>query len=167
MASAVSTALPGFLGALGERPQADQQTVRAELLRRIFGSDDPARPFQVWAVRDPSTGSDFTAKGSFAGWGDPGDGVVLTGAWVDDPRYGRQFAAEALVPDLPEPGSVACRAAWMARQKGIGRVTARQAAQAVGDGGIDALAGDPEALGAATWRGSASSCPTGWPRLWG
>lgn len=39
------------------------------------------------SVRDPSTGSDFAAKGSsFAGWGDPGDSVVITGAWEDDPR---------------------------------------------------------------------------------
>ena len=126
--------------------------LRAELLRCTFSSNDPERPFAVWALRSADAaalGGDFTAKGDFAAWGEPGDVVRLSGRWVDDPRYGLQFAAEALVPDLPEPGSVAGLAAWLERCKGIGRATAALVAAAVGEGGIDAFADDAAALGRA------------------
>ena len=142
---------PALFGAppvsLGSGPAVP--TVRGELVRCIFASEDTERPFAVWAVRDVLTGAEFTAKGDFAAWGDVGDAVVLKGEWVQDLRYGPQLAVSSLLPDLPEPGSEAGLAAWLARQPRLGPVSARQAAAAVGAGGIEALADDPEALGRA------------------
>lgn len=127
-------------------PTAPAEEIRAELVREVFASADPERPFAVWAARDAELGGEFTARGDFASWGWPGDAVRLRGRWVDDPRHGRQFAAEAVLPDVPEGAGAAGLARWLARQRGIGEVTARQATEAVGEGGIEALAGDPDAL---------------------
>ena len=120
--------------------------LRAELVREIFASPDPDRPFAVWAVIDMDDGASCTAKGEFAAWGEPGDVVRLQGEWADDPRYGRQFQAQCLLPDVPEGAGEEGLARWLERQPGIGHVTARQVSAAVGDGGIEALAGDQEAL---------------------
>ena len=87
-----------------------------------------------------------TAKGEFAAWGEAGDVVRLHGEWVEDPRYGRQFHAEGLLPDVPEDAGAEGLARWLERQSGIGHVTARQVAAAIGDGGIEAVAGDQDAL---------------------
>ncbi len=123
---------------------------RAELVREVFACSDPARPFAVWAVIDVDGGAACTAKGEFSAWGEPGDVVRLHGEWGDDPRYGRQFAAHGLLPDVPGGAGEEGLARWLERQPGLGRGTARQAAGAVGEGGIEDLAGtDQAALGRA------------------
>ncbi len=124
--------------------------LRVELVREIFASEDRERPFAVWAVLDVDRGVACTAKGEFADWGVAGDLVRLSGEWVDDPRYGRQFQAQGLLPDVPEGAGEEGLARWLERQPRIGRVTARRAAAAVGEGGIEAFAAnDLMALGRA------------------
>jgi exodeoxyribonuclease V alpha subunit len=141
---------------MGSQPAADSKaqqedagqpfTVRAELVREVFASPDGQRPFAVWTAVDVERGSTFTARGDFLDWGEPGDVVRLYGRWTEDPRYGRQFQAESLLPDIPQEAGVQGLGRWLERQPGLGEATAAAAARAVGDGGLEALAGEPEAL---------------------
>lgn len=120
--------------------------IRVELVHERFSSPDPSRPFAVWTVTDVDHGASCAAKGEFAEWGAAGDVVRLQGQWVEDPKYGPQFNACGLLPDVPEGAGEEGLARWLERQPSIGPVTARLAAAAVGDGGIEALAADGAAL---------------------
>jgi len=64
-----------------------------------------------------------------------GDRVTLVGAWVDDPKYGRQFDAERLSYELPDtPEGLARYLATGAAFKGIGPKMAERLVAEAGDG---------------------------------
>ncbi|MBE2268701.1 MAG: ATP-dependent RecD-like DNA helicase [Anaerolinea sp.] len=75
-----------------------------------------------------------------------GETVRFSGAWVTDPRYGKQFKAETMTPVAPttESGIVAYLASGIV--KGIGEKTARKIVAYFGTDTLDILDREPSRL---------------------
>jgi exodeoxyribonuclease V alpha subunit len=77
-------------------PSAPGESLEGTLARVIFEHAD--RPWRV--VRMDTALGEVTAVGNLSGLA-PGEPVRLTGRWVDNPKFGRQFQADSFVPVRP------------------------------------------------------------------
>lgn len=137
--------MAGSRSAAVGRPPRGQPVERAvELVRVIFGKEDEdGTGFAVWLVR-PEEGDEFRAAAELPpdAWGEPGEQVTLVGHWTSHPTHGRQFAVDSVRPCLVDEGAGLVR--WLARQKGIGQVTAALVARHLGPRALVRLAQDPD-----------------------
>jgi exodeoxyribonuclease V alpha subunit len=76
----------------------------------------------------------------------PGESLELTGAWVDDQRYGRQFRAETVTPVQPNSLDGIRRYLASGIVQGIGEATADKIVKHFGRDTLDVLNREPAKL---------------------
>ena len=94
---------------------------------------------------DAEDGSEVTVKGML-GAVERGEQVRVTGRWVVDPRYGRQFLVDSFLPITPSTSAGLERLLSSARMSGIGPVFAKRLVSHFGEELIDVLDNHPRRL---------------------
>ncbi len=125
------------------RPARDESTLQGVLDKVVFANEENA-----WSVvrlvvsgrRDP-----VTAVGNLLGT-QPGETLRLTGTWVQDPKYGRQFKVASY--QTVAPGTVAGMEKYLGSGliRGIGKALAGRLVQAFGLETLDVIENQPERL---------------------
>ncbi|MCA9547827.1 MAG: ATP-dependent RecD-like DNA helicase, partial [Myxococcales bacterium] len=118
------------------------ETLDGALERFTYVNDDGS--FAVAAVR-LDDGQRLSAVGPLGGL-EPGDRVRLVGAWQDNPRFGRQFKAEAGWPLLPESAEGIERYLAGGRVHGVGPELAKRLVATFGADTLTVVANTPERL---------------------
>jgi exodeoxyribonuclease V alpha subunit len=130
--------------AKAEPGDRDSVTIEGTVERFIFQSVD--RDFAIALVAATDGLERWVTKGSL--WGiSVGECVALTGRYVEDPRYGRQFAIEAARPVLPSSAVGIERYLSSTGIKGIGLKLAERIVAAFGDQALKVICEHPERLG--------------------
>ncbi len=75
-----------------------------------------------------------------------GDGVILWGNWVHNPKYGRQFKVEQYERDMPADAAAILRYLSSRTVKGVGPKLAARIVEAFGDETLDVMENHPEWL---------------------
>ncbi len=120
----------------------DATHITGTLDRIIFKNDDTG--FCVCAVRVSNTDT-ITVRGSLAHL-HPGEYITITGAWVDHPKFGRQFDAQGCT--VQAPTSLGGLQKYLASGliKGIGPVYAENLIKKFGTTVLDVIEKNPEKL---------------------
>jgi len=90
-------------------------------------------------------GDEITIKGVLPGVGS-GERVRLQGRWIEDARYGRQFAVDSFLPVMPQTAAGLERYLSGGRVQGIGAVVARRIVEHFGEATLEVLDNQPERL---------------------
>ena len=90
-------------------------------------------------------GDETTIKGVLPGV-ESGERLRLQGRWVEDSRYGRQFAVESFLPVMPQTALGLERYLSGGRVQGIGAVVARRIVEHFGEATLEVLDNQPERL---------------------
>jgi exodeoxyribonuclease V alpha subunit len=112
-----------------------------EVIGVRFRSDDSN--FAVLRVQEPASGEVFAVVGPVSHL-DVGDRAEISGEWVDDNRFGRQLRAQGAVP--VDPSDREGQVAYLTTLPHIGPVRAESLVEAHGEGVLQAIAADPEAV---------------------
>ena len=125
------------------RDENDLETLEAHVERVVFQSEDSG-----WAVVRirREKGPLSTAVGRLFGV-QPGERLRLTGAWQEDPKYGRQFRAESYLSLLPETVEGLRRYLGSGLVPGIGPVMAGRLVERFGLETLDVIENHPDRLG--------------------
>ena len=125
------------------RPARDESTLEGVLERVVFANEENA-----WSVvrltvsghRDP-----VTAVGNLLGV-QPGENLRLTGTWVQDPKYGRQFKVGSYQTVAPATRTGIEKYLSSGLIRGIGKGLAGRLVQAFGLETLDVIENRPERL---------------------
>mgnify|MGYP002372433836 FL=1 len=119
------------------------QLVTGTVERIVF--QNPSNGWSVLRVRPADSTEQLTVVGT-APTAHEGATLRATGAWRDDPSWGRQFVAQAI--DLVAPTDLASVEAFLASGvvKGLGKRLARRMAAKFGTGVLDVIDTEPERL---------------------
>lgn len=90
-------------------------------------------------------GDEVTIKGVLPGVGS-GERLRLQGRWVDDARFGRQFAVDSFLPLMPQTAAGLESYLSGGRVQGIGAVVARRIVEHFGEATLEVLDNQPERL---------------------
>jgi exodeoxyribonuclease V alpha subunit len=127
-----------------ERAAADRPEVLEGTLERVVYANEE----NAWSVvrlavagaREP-----VTAVGNLLGV-QPGESLRLTGAWIDDPRHGRQFRVASYATVVPATVKGIERYLGSGLIRGIGRVMAARLVAAFGLETLDVVENQPRRL---------------------
>lgn len=125
-------------------PQPESaQLVTGTVERIVF--QNPSNGWSVLRVRPPDSAEQLTVVGN-APTAHEGATMRATGAWRDDPSWGRQFVAQAI--DLVAPTDLASVEAFLASGvvKGLGKRLARRMVAKFGTSVLDVIDTEPERL---------------------
>src|SRR3954464_1182113 len=118
-------------------------TVEGVLERIVFSNEENARTVARLTVpgqRDP-----VTAVGNLLGV-QPGENLRLTGAWIQDPKYGKQFKIASYATVTPATASGIEKYLGSGLIRGIGKVMASRLVATFGMETLDVIENRPDRL---------------------
>lgn len=128
---------------LDSRPARDESTLEGVLERVVFANEENA--WSVVRLTVPGQRDPVTAVGNLLGV-QPGENLRLTGAWVQDPKYGRQFKVGSYQTVAPATLSGIEKYLSSGLIRGIGKGLAGRLVQAFGMETLDVIESRPERL---------------------
>lgn len=121
----------------------ETSTLEGTLERIVFSSDDGA--WSVVRLDVAGQRGPVTAVGNLQG-ASPGETLRLTGAWVDDPKFGRQFRAESYLAIQPSTREGIERFLGSGLIPGLGPEMAARIVEKFGIDTLDVIDRHPERL---------------------
>jgi exodeoxyribonuclease V alpha subunit len=118
-------------------------TLQGVLERVVFTNEENA--WSVVRLTVPGHRDTVTAVGNLLGI-QPGENLRLTGRWVNDPKWGRQFRVESYETVLPATVAGIEKYLGSGLIRGIGKVMASRLVAAFGLETLDVIEGQPERL---------------------
>ena len=125
-----------------EPDKASTRTLEATVERVVFENRESG--WAVLRVR-PAGGGLVTVVGRLPGV-TPGERLRLTGKWIHDRKYGRQFRVDSFLPLVPKTLAGIRRYLASGVFPGIGKEMARRMVERFGDRTLEVLDDDPERL---------------------
>jgi exodeoxyribonuclease V alpha subunit len=128
---------------LESRPPSDSVTLEGVLERIVFSNEENA--WSVVRVTVRGQRDLVTAVGNLLGV-QPGENLRLTGTWINDPKYGRQFRVATYATVVP--GTLAGIEKYLGSGliRGIGKVMASRLVKAFGMETLDVIENRPHRL---------------------
>jgi exodeoxyribonuclease V alpha subunit len=123
-------------------PQASS-TIEGALERVVFSNEENA--WSVVKITVPGHRDAVTAVGNLLGV-QPGENLRLTGAWINDPKYGRQFRVASYQTVLPATATGIEKYLGSGLIRGIGKVMASRLVASFGMETLDVIENRPERL---------------------
>ena len=123
-------------------PQA-YSTIEGVLERVVFSNEENA--WSVVRITVPGQRDAVTAVGNLLGV-QPGENLRLTGAWINDPKYGRQFRVSSYQTVLPATLTGIEKYLGSGLIRGIGKVMASRLVACFGTETLDVIENRPERL---------------------
>ncbi len=126
-------------------PRAAEPTATLEgvLERVVFANEENA--WSVVRITVPTKRDQVTAVGNLLGV-QPGESLRLSGEWIDDPKYGRQFKVSSYKTVAPSTVAGIEKYLGSGLIQGIGKVMASRMVQAFGKETLDVIEHQPERL---------------------
>ncbi len=120
---------------------SERETLTVTVRRVLFASEDGS--FTILDALDEDSGDDVAVVGPVSHL-QPGDRAEVNGSWEEHARYGHQLRAADAMPLDPtdRPGQIA----YLTSLRQIGEVRAATLLGIHGDGVLEAIAADPEAV---------------------
>ena len=118
-------------------------TFQGILERVVFSNEENA--WSVVRLTVPGHRDTVTAVGNLLGI-QPGENLRLTGTWINDPKWGRQFRVESYQTVLPATAAGIEKYLGSGLIRGIGKVMASRLVAAFGLETLDVIEGRPERL---------------------
>jgi exodeoxyribonuclease V alpha subunit len=128
---------------LDSRPARDESTLEGVLERVVFANEENA--WSVVRLTVPGRRDPITAVGNLLG-AQPGENLRLTGAWVQDPKYGRQFRVSSHQTVAPATRTGIEKYLSSGLIRGIGKGLAGRLVEAFGLETLDVIEHQPERL---------------------
>ena len=122
---------------------SSRTTLEAEALRVVYSS--PEHGWTVLRFLDPRGRKKFTAVGHLAGV-QPGEILRMTGEWIEDRKYGRQFHVDSFLAIQPTTRLGITRFLGSGLMPGIGPVMAERLVDHFGAETLDVIENQPERL---------------------
>ncbi len=124
-------------------PPGSDTTLEGVLDKVVFANEESA--WSVVRLAVPGRQDAVTAVGNLLGV-QPGESLRLSGAWIDDPKYGRQFKVASY--STVAPATVAGIRKYLSSGliRGIGKVMAARLVDAFGKETLDVIENQPERL---------------------
>jgi exodeoxyribonuclease V alpha subunit len=120
---------------------ASSYTGTVEVIGVIYRAEDDG--YAVLEVRETESGEGFALVGPVAHLGE-GDQAEVSGEWQTHSRYGRQLRAQGALP--LDPADREGRVAYLTTLRHIGRKRAEKLVDEHGEGVLQAIAANPEAV---------------------
>ncbi|HKH47097.1 MAG TPA: ATP-dependent RecD-like DNA helicase [Thermoanaerobaculia bacterium] len=124
-------------------PARDEGTLEGVLERVVFANEENA--WSVVRLVVPGRRDPVTAVGNLLGV-QPGENLRLTGAWVQDPKYGRQFKVSSYATVAPATRTGIEKYLSSGLIRGIGKGLAGRLVEAFGLETLDVIENRPERL---------------------
>lgn len=128
---------------LDTRPPQTSSTIEGVLERVVFANEENA--WSVVRITVPGQRDVVTAVGNLLGV-QPGENLRLTGAWINDPKYGRQFRVSSYQTVLPATLAGIEKYLGSGLIRGIGKVMASRLVASFGPETLDVIENRPERL---------------------
>ncbi len=125
------------------RPARDEGTLEGVLERVVFANEENA--WSVVRLAVPGRRDPVTAVGNLLGV-QPGENLRLTGAWIQDPKYGRQFKVSSYQTVAPATRTGIEKYLSSGLIRGIGKGLAGRLVQAFGLETLEVIENQPERL---------------------
>lgn len=125
------------------RPARDEGTLEGVLERVVFANEENA--WSVVRLTVPGQRDPVTAVGNLLGV-QVGENLRLTGAWIQDPKYGRQFKVSSYQTVAPATRTGIEKYLGSGLIRGIGKRLAGRLVQAFGLETLDVIENRPERL---------------------
>jgi exodeoxyribonuclease V alpha subunit len=125
------------------RPAHDEGTLEGVLERVVFANEENA--WSVVRLTVPGRRDPVTAVGNLLGV-QPGENLRLSGAWVQDPKYGRQFKVSSYQTVAPATRTGIEKYLSSGLIRGIGKGLAGRLVEAFGLETLDVIESRPERL---------------------
>jgi exodeoxyribonuclease V alpha subunit len=126
-----------------ESPNRDATSLEGVLERVVFSNEENA--WSVVRVQVAGYRDLVTAVGNLLGV-QPGENLRLTGGWITDPKYGRQFRVSSYATVTPATVNGIEKYLGSGLIRGIGKVMAARMAAAFGLATLDVIENHPERL---------------------
>lgn len=126
-------------------PRAAEPTATLEgvLERVVFANEENA--WSVVRIAVPASRDQVTAVGNLLGV-QPGESLRLSGEWIEDPKYGRQFKVSSYKTVAPSTVAGIEKYLGSGLIQGIGKVMASRMVKAFGKETLDVIEHQPERL---------------------
>ncbi|HSK74929.1 MAG TPA: ATP-dependent RecD-like DNA helicase [Thermoanaerobaculia bacterium] len=128
---------------LDTRPPQTSSTIEGVLERVVFSNEENA--WSVVRITVPGQRDAVTAVGNLLGV-QPGENLRLSGAWINDPKYGRQFRVASYQTVLPATLTGIEKYLGSGLIRGIGKVMASRLVASFGAETLDVIENRPERL---------------------
>lgn len=125
------------------RPARDEGTLEGVLERVVFSNEENA--WSVVRLAVPGQRDAVTAVGNLLGV-QPGENLRLTGSWIQDPKYGRQFRVSSYATVAPATVAGIEKYLGSGLIRGIGKGLAGRLVQSFGLETLDVIESQPERL---------------------
>jgi exodeoxyribonuclease V alpha subunit len=125
------------------KPAASTTTLEGVLERIVFSNEENA--WTVARLTVPGQRDQVTAVGNLLGV-QPGENLRLTGAWINDPKYGKQFRVSSYATVVPATVNGIEKYLGSGLIRGIGKVMASRLVAAFGLETLDVIDHQPERL---------------------
>jgi len=125
------------------RPARDDETLEGVLEKVVFANEENA--WSVVRLTVPGQRDPVTAVGNLLG-AQPGENLRLTGEWVRDPKYGRQFKVASYRTVAPATRAGIEKYLSSGLIRGIGKGLAGRLVQSFGMETLDVIENQPERL---------------------
>jgi exodeoxyribonuclease V alpha subunit len=125
------------------RPARDEGTLEGVLERVVFANEENA--WSVVRLTVPGQRDPVTAVGNLLGV-QPGESLRLSGAWVQDPKYGKQFKVSSYATVAPATSAGIEKYLGSGLIRGIGKGLAGRLVQSFGLETLDVIENQPERL---------------------
>ena len=125
------------------RPARDEGTLEGVLERVVFANEENA--WSVVRLTVPGQRDPVTAVGNLLGV-QPGENLRLSGAWIQDPKYGRQFKVASYQTVAPATRTGIEKYLSSGLIRGIGKGLAGRLVHAFGLETLDVIENQPERL---------------------
>jgi exodeoxyribonuclease V alpha subunit len=122
---------------------APTATLEGVLERVVFANEENA--WSVVRLAVPGRQDHVTAVGNLLGI-QPGENLRLSGEWIDDPKYGRQFKVSSYATVAPSTVGGIEKYLGSGLIRGIGKVMASRLVKAFGKETLDVIENHPERL---------------------
>jgi exodeoxyribonuclease V alpha subunit len=119
------------------------ESIQAVLIRKVFGSEETL--FAVFEA-DVLPGRTSARIVGTLNTLNPGERLEAEGAWVEDPRFGRQFRVAAFRRVAPSSREGVVAYLSSQRFRGIGPVLAEKIVDILGTSALEAMRDDPDVL---------------------
>ncbi len=129
------------IGMFPEDEADSMAELKGTVERIIYVNDDNG-----YTVMDFGLEDDVITACGILPYIEEGDSLILRGNWIHNPKYGRQFKAEAYERDMPADAAAILRYLSAHTVKGIGPKLAERIVAAYGDETLDVMENHPEWL---------------------
>jgi exodeoxyribonuclease V alpha subunit len=125
------------------RTTAATATLEGVLERVVFANEENA--WSVVRLKVQGQHDPVTAVGNLLGV-QPGESLRLTGAWIQDPKYGRQLRVTSYVTIAPATLAGIEKYLGSGLIQGVGKGLASRLVQSFGQATLEVIEGQPERL---------------------